>query len=73
MTVVYKLLSCVDKARTLKNIHRLKGTSYHTNKEFSKETLAYQKELWEMVKAWRKEGKVAYLNIVIRERIYPQI
>ena len=73
MTVVYKLLSCVDKARTLKNIHRLKGTSYYTNKEFSKETLAYQKELWEIVKAWRKEGKVAYLNIVIRERIYPQI
>ena len=73
MTVVYKLLSCVDKARTLKNIHRLKGASYYTNKEFSKETLAYQKEWWEIVKAWRKEGKVAYLNIVIRERIYPQI
>ena len=45
MTVVCKLLSFVDKARTLKNIHRLKGTSYYINKEFSKETLAYQKEL----------------------------
>ena len=73
MTVVCKLLSFVDKARTLKNIHRLKGTSYYINKEFSKETLAYQKELWEMVKAQRKEGKIVYLNIVIRERIYPQI
>ena len=44
-----------DWARTLKNSHRL-------NEDFSKETLAYWKKLWEKVKALRKEVKVAYLN-----------
>ena len=48
--VVCKLLSFVDKARILKNSHPLKGTSYYVNEDFSKETLAYRKELWEMVK-----------------------
>ena len=73
-TVVCKLINFVDKARTLKNNHRLKGTTYYVNKDFSKETLAYRKELWEKVKALRKEGKVAYLNyksIVVKKRNDP--
>ena len=73
-TVVYKLLSFVDKARILKNSHRLKGTSYYVNEDFSKEALAYRKELWEKVKALSKEGKITYLNyksIVVRERNDP--
>ena len=37
-TIVCKLLSFVDKARILKNSHRLKGTTYYVNKDFSKET-----------------------------------
>ena len=75
-TIVCKLLSFVDKARILKNSHRLKGTTYYVNEDFSKETLAYRKELWEKVKALRKEGKVAYLNyksIVVKERNHPQV
>ena len=44
-TVVCKLLSFIDKARIIKNSHRLKGTSYYLNEDFSKETLAYRKEL----------------------------
>ena len=75
-TVVYKLLSFVDKARIIKNSHRLKRTSYYVNEDFSKETLAYRKELWEKVKALRKEGKIAYLNyksIVVKERNDPQV
>ena len=68
--VVCKLLNFADKARILKNSHHLKGTSYYVNKDFSKETLAYRKELWEKVKALRKEGKTAYLNyksVVVRK------
>ena len=75
-TVVYKLLSFVDKARIIKNSHRLKRTSYYVNEDFSKETLAYRKELWEKVKALRKEGKIAYLNyksIIFRKRNDPQV
>ena len=69
--VVSKLLSFADKARTLKNSHLLKGTTCYVNKDFSKETLAYQKELWEKVKDLRKEGKITYLNyksIVTKKR-----
>ena len=75
-TAVCKLLNFPDKARTLKNSHRLKGTTYYVNEDFSKETLAYRKELWEKVKALRKEGKVAYLNyesIVVKERNDPLV
>ena len=75
-TVVCKLLNFVDKARILKNSHCLKGTSYYVNEDFSKETLPHWKELWEKVKALRKEGKVAYINyksIVFRERNDPQV
>ena len=75
-TTVCKLFSFVDKARILKNSHRLKEATYYVNEDFSKETLAYRKELWEKVKALRKEGKVAYLNyksIVVKERNDPQV
>ena len=75
-TIACKLFSFVDKARILKNSHRLKGTTYYVNEDFSKETLAYRKELWEKVKALRKEGKVAYLNyksIVVKKRNDPQV
>ena len=75
-TVVCKLLSFVDKARILKNSHRLEGTSYYVNEDLSKETLAYRKELWEKVKVLRKESKIAYLNyksIVVRKRNDPQV
>ena len=54
----------------------LKGTTYYVNKGFSKETLPYRKEIWEKVKALRKEGKVAYLNyesIVVKESNDPQV
>ena len=74
-TIVCKLYSSVDKARIFKNSHRLKGImelgTYYVNEDFSKETLAYRKELWEKVKTLRKEGKVAYSNyksIVVKER-----
>ena len=43
---VCKLLNFPDKARTLKNSHRLKGTTYYVKEDFSKEALAYRKELW---------------------------
>ena len=75
-TIVCKLLSFVDKAIILKNSHRLRGTTYYVNEDFSKEKLAYQKELWEKVKALRKEGKIAYLNyksIVVKERNDPPV
>ena len=41
--IVCNLLSFVDKARTLKNRHCLKGTTHYVNKDFSKETPAYRK------------------------------
>ena len=75
-TIVCKLLSFVDKTRILKSSHHLKGTTYYVKEDFSKETLAYRKELWEKVKALRKEGKVAYLNyesIVVKERNDPLV
>ena len=73
-TVVCKLLSSVGKARIVKNSHRLKGTSYYVKEDFSKETLVYRKELWEKLKALRKEDKIAYLNyIIFRERNDPQM
>ena len=75
-TVVCKLLSFVDKERIIKNTHHLKGTSYYVNEDFSKETLAYRKELWEKLKALRQEGKIAYLNyknIIVRGRNDPQV
>ena len=73
-TVVCKLLSSVGKARIVKNSHGLKGTSYYVNEDFSKETLVYRKELWEKLKALRKEDKIAYLNyIIFRERNDPQM
>ena len=75
-TIVCKLYSSVDKARIFKNSHRLKGTTYYVNEDFSKETLAYRKELWEKVKTLRKEGKVAYSNyksIVVKERNDPEV
>ena len=74
--VVCKLFSFVDKGRILKNSNRLKGSTYYVNEDFSKETLAFQKELWEKVKALRKQGNVAYLSyksIVVRERPDPQV
>ena len=75
-TIVCKLLSFVHKARILNNSHRLKGNTYYVNEDFSKETLAYWKELWEKVKALKKEDKAAHLNcksIVVKERNDPQI
>ena len=74
--VVCKLLSFVDKARILKNSHRLIETTHYVNQDFIKETLAYRKELWEKIKALRNEGKVAYLNyksIVVKEKNDPQV
>ena len=72
-TIVCKLLSFVDKARILK---KSQGSTYYVNEDFSKETLAFRKELWEKVKALRKEGKVAYLNyksIVVKKRNDPPV
>ena len=70
------LLTSPTKARILKNIHHLKGTTYYANEDFSKETLAYWKELWEQVNVLRKETKVAFLNyksIVVREKNDTQV
>ena len=53
--IVCKILSFVDKARISNNCHCLKGTIYYVNEDFSKETVDYQEELWERVKALRKE------------------
>ena len=75
-TINCKLLSFVGKARILKNSHRLKGTRYSVNEDFSKKTLAYRKELWEKGKALRKKDKVTYLNyksIVVKETNNPHV
>ena len=69
------IVVCKSKKK-LKNIHRLKGTTYYVNKGFSKETPPYRKKLGEKVKVLRKEGKVIYLNyysIVFKERDDPQV
>ena len=71
-TIVCKLLSFVDKARILKNSHRLKASTYYVNEDFRKETLAYWKELWKE----SKKVNVTYLNyqsIVVKERNDPQV
>ena len=44
-TIVCNLLSFAYKARILKSSHRFKGTTYYVNEDFSKEKLAYQREL----------------------------
>ena len=39
--VICQLPSFVDEARLLKKTHRLKGTSYFVNEDFSKKTFCY--------------------------------
>nr|XP_047142847.1 metabotropic glutamate receptor 3-like [Hydra vulgaris] len=46
-----------DKVRILKESHRLKGTSFFINEDFSRETVAIQKRLFAEVKQRRSNGE----------------
>ena len=55
----------IDRAhriRSHRNANKLKGTNIFINEDFSSETLAYRKNLWQNVKHHRNQGKKAYLN-----------
>ena len=76
-TIVCKLLSFVDKARNLKNSHRLKGTTYYVNKDFSKETVAYKERIMRKGKSFEERRSSClfklYKSIVDKEKNDPQV
>ena len=76
-TIVCKLLSFVDKARILKNSHRLKGTTYYVNKDFSKETVAYKERIMRKGKSFEERRSSClfklYKSIVDKEKNDPQV
>ena len=61
-TVVCKLEKYKDKDNILRNGRKLKGTDIYINEDFSKETLAIRKELWQQVLKNRSNGKISYLR-----------
>ena len=76
-TIVCKLLSFVDKARNLKNSHRLKGTTYYVNKDFSKETVAYKERIMRKGKSFEERRLSClfklYKSIVDKEKNDPKV
>ena len=76
-TLVCKLLSFVEKARILSNSHRLKGTTYYVNKDFSKETVAYKERIMRKGKSFEERRSSClfklYKSIVDKEKNDPQV
>ena len=76
-TIVCKLFSFVDKARILKNSHRLKGTTYYVNKDFSKETVAYKERIMRKGKSFEERRSSClfklYKSIVDKEKNDPKV
>ena len=66
-TVIIKLLDYKDKVGILKNAKNLKNTGLYINEDFSNETMAIRKQLWNDVKQLRLQGKFAVLKY---DRIY---
>ena len=51
-----------DKANTLRNCKKLKGTKISIFEDFSQETMQIRKEKWKEVLANSKQGKISYLQ-----------
>ena len=70
-TIDCKIQSYKQKKEVLKNVKKLKGSNIFINEDFCFETMQRRKELWEVVKRLRSEGKIAFLNyqsIVVKGR-----
>ena len=50
ITVTIKVLHCKDKVEILKNAKNLRNTGLYINEDFSSETMAIRKQLWNDVK-----------------------
>lgn len=70
-TIVLRLHNWKDKQRVFQRVNRLKGKKIYVNEDFSPETNAIRKKLWEDVKKYRSEDKYArltYRSIIVRDR-----
>ena len=68
LTAVAKLLHFKDKQDILHEGKSRKIGNFYFKEDFSRETLAIRKELWnEVVSLWEEEGKFAVINY---DRIY---
>ena len=68
LTAVAKLLHFKDKQDILHEGKSRKIRNFYFKEDFSRETLAIRKELWnEVVSLWEEEGKFAVINY---DRIY---
>ena len=69
-TVAAKLLLFKDKQDILHEAKSRKIRNFYFKEDFSRETLAIRKRLWnEVARLWKKEGKFAVINY---NRIYSQ-
>jgi hypothetical protein len=65
-TIILKLLRFKDKAKVLKEAHRLKGLNIYINEDYSRETATLRKKLFIEAKQRRENGE----NVAVR---YDQI
>ena len=61
-TSVAKLLDYKEREHILKNTEHLKDTNIYIYEDFSKETMAISKSLWDKVKKVQQQGKYAVIK-----------
>ena len=61
-TSVAKLLDYKEREHILKNTEHLKDTNIYIYEDFSKETMAIRKSLWDEVKKVQQQGKYAVIK-----------
>ena len=61
-TIVAKLFKYKGKEYILKNTHHLKDTNVYVYDDFSKETIAISKSLWDNAKKFRQQGQGHWTN-----------
>ena len=70
-TIIAKLSSTIDKEKTMKNKHKLKGTGVFINEDLSEGTMKIRQEKLPELQAARNAGKIAYFRhekLIIRDR-----
>ena len=60
--MVCNLLNYKQKEEILRNTKKPKRSNIFINEDFRYKTMQYRKKLWEEVKNFRSQGKIAYLN-----------
>ena len=61
-SIITKLYNYKDKEYILKNAHHLKDTNIYIYEDFSKETMAIRKSLWDKIKKLRQQGKYGVIK-----------